>query len=62
MAKLIEATRAPEVLLKLRDEGIVALDASTRSVLAEVERSVLAPVDRWAIFIFSHFIVVAFEW
>jgi hypothetical protein len=58
----VSTQSAVALLPRLRDEGVVALETPVRDVLSEVERSMMAPSDRWAIFIISHFIVAAFEW
>jgi hypothetical protein len=50
------------VLDKLSDQGVVGVDEELSRLVAEIGGTVLTPSDRWAIFIVSHFIVVAFEW
>jgi hypothetical protein len=52
----------PSDLLQIDCEGLVGLDPSVRNVLEEVQAELEGPTNRWAIFIVSHFIVVAFEW
>jgi len=55
-AQLVE-----DVLASISDRGVVSLDPDTTRVLSDAQRHVIAPVDRWAIFIVSHVIIAAFE-
>ena len=50
------------VLDKLTDQGVVGVDAELSKLVSDVGSTVLSPSDRWAIFIVSHFIIVAFQW
>ena len=50
------------VLDKLTDHGVIGVDEELSRLVSDIGSTVLTPSARWAIFIFSHFIVVAFEW